>query len=89
MAVVFPREADFCQQANREGMRTTRDVLGYYSPTTNRILMFDATAGSGGTGGSGSGGKGSGGSGTGSGGSGTLAGPRAQKARCPGEMRRV
>jgi len=47
VAVVYPREADFWQQANREGLPRTQGVLGYYSPLTNRILMFDA-AGSGG-----------------------------------------
>ena len=44
VAVVYPREADFWQQAMREGMRPTPGVLGYYSPLTNRILMFDAAA---------------------------------------------
>jgi hypothetical protein len=42
IAVVYPREADFWQQAMREGMPHTPGVLGYYSPATNRILMFDA-----------------------------------------------
>jgi uncharacterized protein DUF1570 len=45
IAVVYPREADFWQQAGREGMPRTPGILGYYSPTTNRILMFDAAAG--------------------------------------------
>jgi hypothetical protein len=45
IAVVYPREADFWQQANREGMPRVSGVLGYYSPTTNRILMFDAAVG--------------------------------------------
>jgi uncharacterized protein DUF1570 len=42
VAVVYPREADFWKQANREGMPRTPGVLGYYSPLTNRILMFDS-----------------------------------------------
>src|SRR3954470_6456386 len=44
IAVIYPREADFWQQANREGLPRTQGVLGYYSPATNRILMFDAAA---------------------------------------------
>ena len=48
MAVVYPRQADFWQQAAREGMKQTPGVLGYYSPITNRILMFDAAAPGGG-----------------------------------------
>jgi len=44
IAVVYPREADFWQQANREGLPRTPGVLGYYSPATNRIVMFDAAA---------------------------------------------
>jgi uncharacterized protein DUF1570 len=44
IAVVYPREADFWHQATREGMERTPGVLGYYSPLTNRILMFDAAA---------------------------------------------
>jgi len=48
IAVIYPREADFWQQATREGLQRTPGVLGYYSPVTNRILMFDAaTTGSG------------------------------------------
>src|SRR6478672_9861263 len=44
IAVVYPREADFWQQANREGLPRTQGVLGYYSPATNRILLFHAAA---------------------------------------------
>lgn len=43
VAVVYPRQADFQQQARREGL-TSSQVLGYYSPWTNRILMYDSTA---------------------------------------------
>src|SRR5688572_24065897 len=45
IAVVCPREADFWRQASKDGMPRMSGVLGYYSPTTNRILMFDAAAG--------------------------------------------
>lgn len=41
VAVVYPRQADFARQAAREGLSQVGDVLGYYSPATNRILMFD------------------------------------------------
>jgi hypothetical protein len=44
VAVVYPRQADFWQQAEKEGMPRSSGVLGYYSPATNRILMFDATS---------------------------------------------
>jgi hypothetical protein len=47
IAVVYPRQADFWQQATREGVPPTSGLLGYYSPITNRILMFDAAAGAG------------------------------------------
>lgn len=43
VAVIYPRQVDFLQQAAREGMPPSSGVLGYYSPVTNRILMFDAT----------------------------------------------
>jgi hypothetical protein len=48
VAVIYPRQVDFWQQATREGLRQTPGVLGYYSPKTNRILMFDAAAPGGG-----------------------------------------
>jgi hypothetical protein len=41
VAVVYPRQADFQREAAREGL-TSSSVLGYYSPRTNRILMYDA-----------------------------------------------
>jgi hypothetical protein len=46
VAVVYARQADFARQAAREGLPRVGGVLGYYSPTTNRIVMYDA-AGSG------------------------------------------
>jgi hypothetical protein len=42
IAVVYPRQADFWQQAAKEGVPRSSGLLGYYSPITNRILMFDA-----------------------------------------------
>lgn len=47
IAVIFPRQADFWQAAGRDGLPRMSGVLGYYSPTTNRILMFDSSAESG------------------------------------------
>jgi hypothetical protein len=44
IAIVYAREVDFWQQAAREGLKRTSGVLGYYSPITNRIVMFDAAA---------------------------------------------
>jgi hypothetical protein len=44
IAVVYPRQVDFLQHAQREGLPVNRDILGYYSPVTNRILMYDAAA---------------------------------------------
>jgi Protein of unknown function (DUF1570) len=43
IAVIYPREIDFMQQAAREGAPHNPGLLGYYSPMTNRILMFDAS----------------------------------------------
>lgn len=42
VAVVYPRQDDFWRYAQREGMTPTPGVLGYYSPITNRIVMYDA-----------------------------------------------
>jgi hypothetical protein len=47
VAVVFPRQADFVRQASREGVVSSEGLLGYYSLMTNRILLYDATVGSG------------------------------------------
>ena len=41
VAVVYRRQADFTRQAARDGLTQVAGVLGYYSPMTNRILMFD------------------------------------------------
>jgi hypothetical protein len=42
VAVVFPTEAQFKAYAAREGSTITAHTLGYYSPVSNRILLFDA-----------------------------------------------
>jgi hypothetical protein len=44
VAVVYPRQVDFWQAAAREGYEPNPNMLGYYSPTSNRIIMFDAAA---------------------------------------------
>ncbi len=48
VAVVFPTQQDFLRYAARDGESISPQVLGYYSPRTNRILMYDSTAGQGG-----------------------------------------
>jgi hypothetical protein len=47
VAVVFPRQSDFQRHAAREGVPSNSNLLGYYSPVTNRILVYDVTAQSG------------------------------------------
>ncbi len=47
VAVVFPRQSDFQRHAAREGVPPNSGLLGYYSPVTNRILVYDVTAQSG------------------------------------------
>lgn len=44
IAVVYSRESDFWRYAQNEGFSPTPGVLGYYSPVTNRIVMYDATS---------------------------------------------
>jgi hypothetical protein len=41
VAIVFPGEETFINYATREGGRLTSGALGYYSPKTNRIALFD------------------------------------------------
>ncbi len=50
VAVVFHRQQDFLKYAASTGARVGPGVLGYYSPSTNRILLYDQTAGRGGSG---------------------------------------
>lgn len=45
VAVVFPHEQDFQRYASQTGARLIRGTLGYYSTLTNRILLYDVTAG--------------------------------------------
>jgi hypothetical protein len=42
VAVIYPRQVDFWQAAAREGYEPNPGLLGYYSPLSNRIVMFDA-----------------------------------------------
>lgn len=44
IAVVYSHQSDFWRYAQKEGMEPTPGVLGYYSPITNRIVMYDATS---------------------------------------------
>jgi hypothetical protein len=43
IAVVYPRQSDFWRYAQQEGFSPASGILGYYSPLTNRIVMYDAT----------------------------------------------
>lgn len=45
VAVVYRNQADFLRAARAEGANVNASVLGYYSPLTNRISMFDIGAG--------------------------------------------
>ena len=45
VAVVYPRQADFQRAATADGSKNVQNMLGYYSPKTNRIALFDVTAG--------------------------------------------
>lgn len=45
VAIVFSRHADFARYAAAEGNNAAAGMLGYYSPATNRIAMYDTTAG--------------------------------------------
>lgn len=45
VAVVFPQEVDFHAHTARQGVAVPPGTLGYYTPQTNRILLFDTTAG--------------------------------------------
>lgn len=48
VAVVMPNQQDFLRYAAAQGEQVSPQVLGYYSPRSNRILMYDSTAGQGG-----------------------------------------
>lgn len=45
VAIVYPRQADFQRAAIADGSTNVQNMLGYYSPKTNRIALYDATAG--------------------------------------------
>ena len=45
VAVVFPDEARFLQHARTQKVTLPPDTLGYYSQLSNRILLYDVTAG--------------------------------------------
>lgn len=45
VAVVFQRQEDFFRHAAQEGSVIGPAALGYYSPNTNRIVLFDQTGG--------------------------------------------
>jgi hypothetical protein len=47
VAVVFPREEDFVRHARGDKGQLMPGTLGYYSADTNRILLYDVTAGNG------------------------------------------
>ena len=45
VAVVFPTQGHFLQYAAAHGGPASAGVLGYYNPESNRILLYDVTAG--------------------------------------------
>lgn len=45
VAIVYPRQVDFQRAAIADGSTNVQNMLGYYSPKTNRIALYDATAG--------------------------------------------
>ena len=45
VAVVFHKRQDFDRFVSADGVSITRRLLGYYSSTSNRILLYDAGAG--------------------------------------------
>ena len=46
IAVVLPNQQEFFRYAAREKLGITRDTLGFYSPLSNRIVLYDVGAGS-------------------------------------------
>ncbi len=47
VAVVFRSQADFARYAAQDGMQVQPGVLGFYSPASNRVLLYDVTWGNG------------------------------------------
>ncbi|MFT5523659.1 MAG: hypothetical protein ACI9G1_000248 [Pirellulaceae bacterium] len=48
IATIYPTKEQFQKQAFMEGANISDNVLGYYSPRTNRILLYDVTTKAGG-----------------------------------------
>ncbi len=45
IAIVWNRKEDFQKYAIKEGSKLPSNVLGYYSPTSNRVTLYDIAAG--------------------------------------------
>lgn len=45
VAIVWPTQLDFLRYARKDGANVSRNVLGYYSPVSNRIALYDITRG--------------------------------------------
>lgn len=43
VAVVFPKRGDFMRYAQNEGAQIAPGVIGYYSPLSNRVSLYDIT----------------------------------------------
>ena len=43
VAIVFPTQQQFAAYAQRDGYPVSRAILGYYSPRTNRVALFDTS----------------------------------------------
>ena len=41
VAIVFARHEDFLRYAARDGLAAGQGILGYYSPRTNRVALYD------------------------------------------------
>ncbi len=42
VAIVWPNQQDYLRYSRRDGTNVGTNVLGYYSPKTNRITLYDA-----------------------------------------------
>lgn len=42
VALVWPSQQDFLRHAQQDGVNISNNVLGYYSPISNRISLFDS-----------------------------------------------
>ncbi len=45
VAVVWPKREDFLRYAETQGTKVRQDVIGFYSPITNRVTLYDLGAG--------------------------------------------